>query len=223
MEKAITSLKAEDSIRSIAVCFSCPDPDNFQLITTLYAWGNEDVGLKDSESFIRLADNSALFSPNFVWGTYNTLYEVEVCIRKPFLLLDQLEPQSIVLTNHRFLNTLMMQDYDSIIVTSHPVLPHIETNYIVLLDMESCYLRCTSVGTTGDVEVTPNLADLEQTDPAQIRRERDMLAEAIGMMGIKLGHIRPDAVLTGPHLLMICDDIVEIHKPIQREKQHETK
>lgn len=62
------------------------------------------------------------------------------------------------------------------------------------------------------VEPLLQIFDLEQNNANRIRQERDMLAEAIFKMGIELGHISPDAVITGPHLLLICDDIVRLHK-----------
>lgn len=40
--------------------------------------------------------------------------------------------------------------------------------------------------------------------------ERDMLANAIADAAIKAGIIRPDASLTGPMLMMLCDDMAEI-------------
>lgn len=58
--------------------------------------------------------------------------------------------------------------------------------------------------------------DLELHDATRILEERDMLADAIVTMGIDLKIISPNAVLTGPHLLQICADIVSIYKPQPR-------
>jgi len=52
-----------------------------------------------------------------------------------------------------------------------------------------------------------SIHDMEQNDPERITLERDLLAQAIAKMGIKMGFINTDAVLTGPHLLMLCEDI----------------
>jgi hypothetical protein len=60
-----------------------------------------------------------------------------------------------------------------------------------------------------DLVVVRTIFDLEQTDPVRIKRERDMLAQAIVEMGIGIKLTSPEAVLTGPHLLQICQDVVE--------------
>jgi hypothetical protein len=60
--------------------------------------------------------------------------------------------------------------------------------------------------------------DIEQNDPVRIKVERDLLVEAIVKMGIDLGHISPDAVLTGAHLLMICEDVVRINNEVAKYK-----
>jgi hypothetical protein len=41
-----------------------------------------------------------------------------------------------------------------------------------------------------------------------LKKERDLLAQAIAEMAIRMGHISPDAVITGPTLLMYCKDVV---------------
>ncbi len=62
--------------------------------------------------------------------------------------------------------------------------------------------------------------ELEQEDLKTIKHERDLLAQAIAKLGIDIGLISPTAVLTGPHLLQICEDIVEINKsPDSAEKR----
>jgi len=50
-------------------------------------------------------------------------------------------------------------------------------------------------------------------DPAKAsEHERDMLANAIRDAAIKAGIAREDVVLTGPHLLMLCDDLATAAK-----------
>ena len=45
------------------------------------------------------------------------------------------------------------------------------------------------------------------TNNADPVRARDMLAEAIRNAAVKRGIVRADADLTGPHLLMLCEDL----------------
>ena len=59
---------------------------------------------------------------------------------------------------------------------------------------------------------------IEQNDPVRIKLERDILAEAIVKMGIDLGLISSDALLTGAHLLMICEDVVRINTEVAKYK-----
>jgi hypothetical protein len=56
------------------------------------------------------------------------------------------------------------------------------------------------------------MTTLTREDIEAMRAERDLLAKAIGEMGVNSGLIRADASLTGPHLLMICEDMVSAGK-----------
>ncbi len=60
-------------------------------------------------------------------------------------------------------------------------------------------------------EVTVTIYDLEQNDPERIKTERDLLTKAIAEMAIGMGHMNPDAVITGPALLMFCKDMVTVN------------
>ncbi len=54
-----------------------------------------------------------------------------------------------------------------------------------------------------------------QAENERLRHERDMLGKAIANAAIKLGICRDDVPLTGPMLLMLCDDIAEMRAPPQ--------
>lgn len=56
-------------------------------------------------------------------------------------------------------------------------------------------------------EVVAPTTTAQQID--QLRHERDALAEAIGKAAARVGLVAPDTPLTGPMLLMLCDDIAE--------------
>lgn len=45
--------------------------------------------------------------------------------------------------------------------------------------------------------------------------ERDMLAEAIANAAIKAGIYNGEVPLTGPHMLMLCDDLAEVIKSLE--------
>ena len=61
---------------------------------------------------------------------------------------------------------------------------------------------------TATALTTDEIEKLQQ-ELAEAKHQRGLLAEAIAQMGIKIGLIRADAHLEGPHLLMICEDITE--------------
>ncbi len=46
----------------------------------------------------------------------------------------------------------------------------------------------------------------------QVKRERDLLAEAIRNAAVDAGIISPDVSLTGPMLLLLCDDLATLAK-----------
>lgn len=46
----------------------------------------------------------------------------------------------------------------------------------------------------------------------QVKRERDLLAEAIRNAAVDVGIISPDVSLTGPMLLLLCDDLATLAK-----------
>lgn len=71
---------------------------------------------------------------------------------------------------------------------------------------------CPECGETVEPDFTP---------PAQegALHERNALAEAIVNAVIKAGIVRADAELTGPHLIMLCDDLVrQLTQPGQEDK-----
>lgn len=51
-------------------------------------------------------------------------------------------------------------------------------------------------------------AQLAERD--EMKRQRNLLAKAIGEAALKAGIVREDADLTGPHLLMLCDDLAAL-------------
>lgn len=59
-------------------------------------------------------------------------------------------------------------------------------------------------------ETGQSAIDASGLTPAQ---ERDILANAIREAALKRGLVRGDAPLTGPHLLMLCEDLAQTRDP----------
>ncbi len=62
----------------------------------------------------------------------------------------------------------------------------------------------------GTMDPCPDCGDQAQPKPAEgvsAEQERDMLANAIRDAAVRAGICRDDVSLTGPHLLMLCDDL----------------
>lgn len=218
LNRAVPKLESTLSISDLVNSFE--NDQEIKTVIKLYAWvsgSNNDVYTIRNLPF---SDNSLLFLPEEFSKEPMSLFEVDIVIQHPLLLVDQLETKDILQGNvmsTKFILDLISKGYDSIIVTEHSIRGR-NNNFLILLNSELSVIRSKLIGTFGNETIEPNITDLEQDDATRIKQERDMLAEAIGDMGIKLGHIRPDALLTGPHLIQICRDVVEINKLVQEKE-----
>jgi len=77
------------------------------------------------------------------------------------------------------------------------------------------FVSCANCGATCGSDCKPAAQQVEiwndrsRSEESRLRRERDLLGEALGKILVASGMINPDMVLTGPHLLQFGAEYLE--------------
>mgnify|MGYP006921420734 CR=1 FL=1 len=73
--------------------------------------------------------------------------------------------------------------------------------------------RCGACGTDGVTNSTGRFVSRDWLRASELKTERDALAKAIRDAAVKAGICRAGVALTGPQLLMLCDDMATALRP----------
>ncbi len=73
--------------------------------------------------------------------------------------------------------------------------------------------RCGACGTDGVTNSMGSFVNSDWLRASDVKAERDALAKAIRDAAVKAGICRADVALTGPQLLMLCDDMATALRP----------
>lgn len=190
---------------------------NIAVILTMYHW-SENLMTKEDLIDQRMwaCDNSNDWNIIRYKGLH--LYALECIVRNPLFRMEHwLSAEHHTIDDPTSKRIIGKRPVDCVIHTPHKWSDEPQLREILFLNAKKSIISVKHLGTCEKGEsLVPTkgnpwcIADLETINGKRIEEERDLLANAIAELGVGIGLIRPDALLTGPHLLQICQDIKNI-------------